>query len=95
MRHFILANIAAALAQSIFGVGQVVVKIGMSANMSPLLLSLVRVSLSGLLFLIFAAITKAKLRIRCSDIPRFLLVSFRRLILLSYSGLRITLSLRS
>ena len=73
-RHFVMANVAAALAQCIFGVGQVIGKLGMSANMSPLLFYLVRVSLSGLLFLIFAAISKAKLRIRGSDIPGFLLV---------------------
>ena len=69
-----MANMAAALAQCIFGVGQVVAKLGMSANMSPLVFYLVRVSLSGMIFLAFAAVSNASLRVRRSDIPGFLMV---------------------
>ena len=72
--RFVMANMAAALAQCIFGVGQVVAKLGMSANMSPLVFYLVRVSLSGMIFLAFAAVSNASLRVRRSDIPGFLMV---------------------
>ena len=69
-----MANMAAALAQCIFGVGQVIAKLGMSANMSPLMFYLVRVGLSGMIFLAFAAMSNASLLVRRSDIPGFLMV---------------------
>ena len=72
--RFVMANMAAAPAQCIFGVGQVVGKLGMSAKMSPLMFYLVRVSLSGVIFLAYASMSKASLRIRRSDIPGFLMV---------------------
>ena len=83
--RFVMANMAAALAQCIFGVGQVVAKLGMSANMSPLMFYLVRVSLSGMIFLAFAAVSNASLRVRRSDIPGFLMVRLQTSIsILSY-----------